>query len=288
MPLSAELGRFLRSRRGRVDPASAGISATQRRRTPGLRREEVATLAGVSLSWYTWLEQGRQVQPSKEVLGALARTLQLTAPETAYLFVLADLTPPQPPADPNRKPAVAEPGQDPTGLLDALAPSPAYGLDQDWFIVAWNRPMLTLYPQLATLDHEQRHLLRILCDEPAAQRLIASCKAEALRVLSQIRMDLADADAHGRLDAIVADIRTRHPHVDRWWNEYEVGDFEDHERTFLHPVAGRLRFRQVQLRTEGNDNTRSAIRRVVVHLPLAGDDSTQRLSGATTTAATSS
>lgn len=277
MPLSAELGRFLRSRRGRVDPSSAGIVGTQRRRTPGLRREEVATLAGVSVSWYTWLEQGRQVQPSKEVLGALARTLQLSASETAYLFVLADLVPPQSPPAPwdPATPAVA--GYDSTGLLGALVPSPAYGLDNDWFIVAWNEPMRTLYPQLETLDHEHRHLLRILCDEPAAQGLIADCDAETLRVLSQIRMTLAEMGAHDALEQVVADVRARHPRVDRWWSEYEVGNFEDHERAFLHPDAGPLRFRQVQMRPDGNGLDGAAVDRVVIHLPIPGDDSTARL-----------
>src|SRR3984893_12738946 len=135
-----ESGDFLRSRRERLAPASVGLPNGFRRRTPGLRREEVALLAGVGTTWYTWLEQGRDVRPSTEVLSALADALRLDSAERRHLFVLNDRPPPEPrPAGPER---VGEPLR---RMLESLTGQPAYVLGRRWDVLAWNRAAEVLF-----------------------------------------------------------------------------------------------------------------------------------------------
>src|ERR1700757_3521591 len=129
----AELSQFLRTRRERLGPADAGLEPGRRRRTPGLRREELAQLAGVSATWYTWLEQGRPVRASEEVLDRLGRVLRLDPAEHRHLFVLARG---HPPADPMDAPAVDDARLQ--AVLDAL-PYPAYAATSGWTVGAWNR-----------------------------------------------------------------------------------------------------------------------------------------------------
>src|SRR4051794_38133431 len=130
----SELADFLRDRRGRVSPESVGLESNGRRRTPGLRREEVAQLAGVGLSWYTWLEQGRDIKPSAQVLDALARVLRLDAAERAPLFPLSRVELPLPGGDyPREAPAELR------AIVDELVPNPAYLIGPRTDVLAWNR-----------------------------------------------------------------------------------------------------------------------------------------------------
>src|SRR4051794_25097204 len=130
----AELSDFLRQRRAQVSPERFGIERNGRRRTPGLRREEIAQLAGVGLSWYTWLEQGRDIKPSAQVLDALARVLELDAGERAHLFHLARVELPLPDPD-----YLHEAPPELRALVDALVPHPAYLLSPRTDVLAWNR-----------------------------------------------------------------------------------------------------------------------------------------------------
>src|SRR5690606_11582000 len=148
-----ELGAFLRSRRERRRPEAVGLPVGDRRRTPGLRREEVAMLAGMSVTWYTWLEQGRNVQPSRQVLGSLADVLGLDDVETAHLFRLAGEVPPR------VGPASAAVADHEQAMLDRLDPNPALLLDRRLDVVAWNRGAVVLYGDLASLDADRRNIL---------------------------------------------------------------------------------------------------------------------------------
>src|SRR5689334_16261827 len=151
---AGELGEFLKSRRARVDPTTAGFS-TERRRTPGLRREELASLAGVTVSWLTKLEQGSAHSVSADVLGALARGLHLTDAERAHLFHLAGYRVDGAAGDAEVTPALRV-------LLDELEPNPAYLLDRCWNIVAWNDAEARLFPPLATSRHDRPNLLKLV------------------------------------------------------------------------------------------------------------------------------
>src|SRR5919197_4311622 len=150
----AQLSDFLRTRRAKVAPEDVGLEANGRRRTPGLRREEVAQLAGVGLSWYTWLEQGRDIHPSPQVLDAIARVLVLDAAERAHLFHLARVELPLPEGD---YPRDASPEL--IAFVEAIDPHPAYAIGPRFDVLAWNNASTLLFHDWATLPVRQRNLL---------------------------------------------------------------------------------------------------------------------------------
>ena len=161
-----ELADFLGSRRRQLAPAAVGLPAGTNRRTPGLRREEVALLAGVSHTWYTWLEQGRDIRPSRQVIDALARTLQLSAAEREYVLRLSGNDPVAAVEAPDAMPEHLQ------GLMDALGSSPAYAITSSWSIVGWNRAYERLYPGVADLAPGDRNLLWVVFTDPAVRELL--------------------------------------------------------------------------------------------------------------------
>ena len=240
-----ELGDFPRAHRARLSPASLGLPTIGRRRTPGLRREEVAQACGMSPTWYTWLEQGRDIAASPPALSALARALQLTPAERAYLFELADRR------DPSLSASADQEGMDvPPALARAIAAidGPAYLLDSLWNARAWNRQAAALFVGWldgAVDDTGDRNLLRYVFLSPVARKIIPDWQARARRVLAEFRADssrhLEDAD----LQALVEDLRRRSTLFTQCWSEHAVVDRTGGERIFDHPRKGRLRYQQI-------------------------------------------
>jgi transcriptional regulator with XRE-family HTH domain len=227
-----------------------------------LRREEVALLAGVSVSWYTWLEQGRPVNASADVLDALARALRLDPVERAHLF---DLT-----GAPGRAPV--EPGRDAVPgtvarLLVLLEPAPAYVLGPRWDLLAWNGPFTRLYRGVDHLSAEDRNLVWVLFTDPDVRALVGDWDDEARRVLSQFRASTAAWRGDPAVRRLVDRLLAASPEFAAWWPRHDVAGFESHRRVFHHPAAGTLAFDQQQLVPSGEPDLR-----VVVHLPLPGDD----------------
>ncbi len=175
-----ELGDFLRTRRGQLVRADLGLPPVGRRRTTGLRREEVAFLSGVSVTWYTWLEQGRDIQPSRQVLDAIARTLRLSPPEHAYVLSLAGYSAPPPPAEPI--PQAAPPHVQ--RLLDALDSYPAYAIAPDWGISGWNPAYARLYPNVAAVPVSDRNLLWLVFTDPYVRDLLPDWESDSRRFLA--------------------------------------------------------------------------------------------------------
>jgi transcriptional regulator with XRE-family HTH domain len=240
-----ELGDFLRAHRARLSPASLGLPAMGRRRTPGLRREEVAQACGMSPTWYTWLEQGRDIAASPPALSALARALQLTPAERAYLFELADRR------DPSRSASADQEGMDvPPALARAIAAidGPAYLLDSLWNARAWNRQAAALFVGWldgAVDDTGDRNLLRYVFLSPVARKIIPDWQSRARRVLAEFRADSSRHLEHAGLQALVEDLRSRSELFARCWTEHAVVDRTGGERTFDHPRQGRLRYQQI-------------------------------------------
>ena len=236
-----ELGDFLRAHRTRLSPVSLGLPAAGRRRTPGLRREEVAQSCGMSSTWYTWLEQGRDISASPPALSALARTLQLTPAERAYLFELAGKRDPSAPA------ALDDSGMDvPEALAQAIAAiaSPAYLLDQAWTARAWNKLAARLFVGWLDGAHD-RNLLRYVFLSPTARTVIPNWQARARRVLAEFRADSSRHLDSPALRALTDDLRQRSPLFAQNWTEHAVVDRTGGERTFDHPRDGVLRYEQI-------------------------------------------
>jgi transcriptional regulator with XRE-family HTH domain len=241
------LGEFIREHRNRLSPAAAGLPATGRRRAPGLRREELATLCGVSATWITWLEQGRHVAPSTKTLERLALALQLTAAERTYLFALARRRDPNAPAAPS-------------SAVDAVLRSvrsihhPAYVLNQRWDVVAGNAPAADLFlnwqaPQThSATEGAPPNLFRFLFLNPQARVLIEHWAVRSQRLVAEFR-----ADCGGRLHAaplreLIDDLIAHSPEFSALWKLNDVQEREGGERGFQHPLHGHLVYEQLTLR----------------------------------------
>jgi transcriptional regulator with XRE-family HTH domain len=234
------LGDFLRTHRVRLSPAGLGLASGGRRRTPGLRREEVAQACGMSTTWYTWLEQGRDVSPSPRALAGLAETLRLTPAERAYLFRLAAKS------DPAMPPPVGNGMDAPAVLTEAVAAiaTPAYVLDQNWNARAWNTQAERLF--VGWLDGENdRNLLRYVFLNPLARRVLPDWEKRARRVLAEFRADSGRHLDDPQLKSLVDGLSQENSFFARCWREHEVEERAGGERSFDHPRKGRLRYEQV-------------------------------------------
>ena len=262
-----DLADFLRARRAAVSPTDVGLPVGARRRTPGLRREELAMLAGVSVTWYTWLEQGRPINASRDVLDALARTLTLSPAEHEHLLALASPS------------ATVDQASDDTGapdallrLLESMEPQPSYVLGPSWDFVAWNRAQSLLFPVLDTLPPERRNLMWVVFGEPDAQRLIDGWPTEARRMLAEFRADTAARRDDPAIVELVGRLRDASPEFAAWWSDHDVARFRTRLRRFHHPRAGELVFEFQQLTPAEWPHLR-----VVCQLSVPDDDSAQRL-----------
>src|SRR4051794_32790089 len=190
----AELGEFLKSRRARISPATVGLPSRSRRRTPGLRREEVADLAGVGLTWYTWLEQGREIRVSPEVLTGIARALQLEPAERAHLFRLAGHAPP------TTEPTAATISPRLQRVLDCWDPFPAHVAGRRRDVLAWNRASEAINGW-SRLTADLRNLLRFVFLVPTTRRLLVDWEQEAALSVAAFRAEgggnLGDPDYQG-------------------------------------------------------------------------------------------
>ena len=229
------LGAFLRAQRERLTPAAVGLAAGSRRRTPGLRREEAAQMAGVSPTWYTWLEQGRDVSASAEALSRVARALNLTAPERAYLFDLAGRRDPAAPS---------AAGEAPQSLVEAVVrfDGPAYGLDRLWTAVCWNAAAERLFA--GWLGGPEPNLLRYLFLAPDARDFVVGWDDRARRIIAEFRADYSRSLSDPRMLRLVEDLRAQDPTFSRLWDEQAVLAREGGLRLFAHPQDGPLAFRQ--------------------------------------------
>jgi transcriptional regulator with XRE-family HTH domain len=256
-----ELRAFLRSRRARLSPADVGLPDNGgRRRTPGLRREELAALAGVGVSWYTWLEQGRDINPSPEVLDALARALRLDAAERRTLFALARTGLPL--AD-----AVA--GQDPeqldgdigqlVDLVDSLHPNPAYLLGPMTRILAWNRAASVVLGSPDHLSADRRYLLWWLLVEPGQGGLTAQREATARNTLARFRAEYALHAGEPEYEKFVEELRERSAQFREWWDEHEVIEAQRGTKVMQHPRLGTLRLYHAQTVPTGQPELRMAV-----------------------------
>src|SRR5690348_1597232 len=210
------LGAYLKDRRARLDPAALGFPAG-RRRTPGLRREEVAQRANISPTWYTWLEQGRGGAPSADVLDRIARALMLTDMEREHLFLLGLGRPPE--ARYRRDEGVTPRLQ---RVLDALDPCPALIRTATWDVVAWNRGATVLLTDYAAVPPEERNVLRAMFLDPRVRDAQYDWESVARFVVGAFRVDAARAGAAEDVAPLVEELCRRSPEFAAMWRENDV------------------------------------------------------------------
>jgi transcriptional regulator with XRE-family HTH domain len=237
------LGAFLRSHREALSPQTTGQlpGPPGRRRTPGLRREEVAMLCGLSTTWYTWLEQGRDISLSAEALARLADALRLTPAERAYLFELAR----------RRDPAPASTGSAPATAPAELAAllrrtdTPAYLLDRLWNATDWNEAAAHLFAPW--FEHGEMCLLRYVFLDPTAREFIWDWENRARRLLAEFRADTAHNPDDRNMRALVDDLLSSSAAFAQFWNSHAVLAREGGARVFNHPQDGTVHYEQITL-----------------------------------------
>jgi transcriptional regulator with XRE-family HTH domain len=236
-----ELAGFLRSRRERIAPEEVGLPPALRRRTPGLRREEVATLAGVGVTWYTWLEQGRAINASPQVLDAVARTLLLDPHEREHLFRLADA-----PDGTGEGDCKAVP-PDIQVLLDQLGPYPACVRNARYDILGYNAAYDAMMGNLSDRPFEERNSLWQIFTNPAKRTAVVDWPEATRRMVAEYRAAMAEHVAEPAWKCLVSRLLKASPEFAALWERHEVAAPENLTKRYLHPEVGLLRLNYTHL-----------------------------------------
>ena len=234
MEARSMLGRYLRDRRTRLDPAALGFSPG-RRRTPGLRREEVAQRANISPTWYTWLEQGRGGAPSADVLDRIATGLMLTDPEREHLFMLGLGRPPE-----VRYKLVEGVSPRLQRVLDALDVSPALIKTATWDVVAWNRAAAVLLTDYGQLPRQERNILRLIFSDSRVRAAQEDWLSVARFVVGAFRADAARGGASAEIADLVDELSRTSPDFEALWRDNEVVAHSEGLKRLHHPELGLL------------------------------------------------
>jgi transcriptional regulator with XRE-family HTH domain len=255
------LGIYLRDRRTRLDPAVLGLTTT-RRRTPGLRREEVARRANISATWYTWLEQGRGGAPSADVLNRIARALMLTDVEREHIFLLGL----------GRAPEVryqASEGVSPRlqRVLDALETSPALVKTLTWDVVAWNRAAATVLTDYGALPPDKRNILRFIFNDPEVRAAQQDWESVARFVVGTFRADVTRAGAAAHVSALVDELCATSADFARLWADNDVRYHGEGVKKLLHPILGPVAFEYSAFAVDGRPDLA-----LIVYNPATPED----------------
>jgi len=266
--LRHELGNFLRARRVDIVRADFGLPPLGRGRVCGLRREEVAYLSGVSVTWYTWLEQGRDINPSRQVLDAVARTLRLSEAEHGYVLSLASQPPPRPAAAPIPQVAPAHIQR----LLDAISDYPAFAIAPDWGIAGWNAAYEALYPNVAKVPAADRNLLWLVFTDPYVHDLLPDWDVTSRRFLAEFRAEAGPRLGDPACSFLIERLLDASEPFRAGWKSHGVEGFTSRERLFRHPIAGDLQLDQHRLSPSDHPDLH-----IIIYTPVPSTDASARL-----------
>ena len=265
LPERVELAAFLRSRRERLVPAAVGLPTTGRRRTPGLRREEVAQIAGVGVTWYTWLEQGRQIDVSAHFLEQIVRALRLDGNERAHLFALTHNRPP-----PELSPVRYEVTPSLRRMLEAFE-GPAYVATACLDVVAWNTALSAVFGDLEAVPPHDRNMLWLMFASPDHRAAIPDWEATAKAMLARFRTEYGRHRNDAGFLAVVERVRAASLEFEAWWQEHNVSWATEAPKRFATP-AGEMALEQQTLLLED-----APMMRLVVYSP-SDPDSREKVS----------
>jgi transcriptional regulator with XRE-family HTH domain len=259
-----ELAAFLRSRRERITPEDVGLAGGHRRRTAGLRREEVAQLAGVGVTWYTWLEQGRPIRASVQVLDAVARTLRLDPVERQHLFRLAEIPDPAPAGTAGQllSPEIR-------AILDQLVPMPANVVTERFDILAWNAAYAVLFPPPADPARQERNSLLYCFTQPACCTAFENQAEQRAAMVAQLRAAYGRHVGDPAWTGFIRTMEAASPEFAAMWATQDVAQPASHAKVFRHPLYPRLAMTSTSLAVQAAPGTR-----IVVYVP--SDDATRQ------------
>jgi transcriptional regulator with XRE-family HTH domain len=255
----------------RRQPEELGLPRGRRRRTPGLRREEVATAAGVSAEWYTWLEQAREVRPSAEVLTRISAALRLEPNETRHLLTLGGYAIPRSSDDAPRAVSVSLRLQ---RLIDQMEYGPAWVFGERWDILAWNRAATVIHGDLAGLQGIERNALYQLFLGNRMRSMLLDWQVHGRQCVAKLRALYASRVDDPWFNELVTILRTRSQQFERWWNENQIEVWQEGVKHYEHPEAGRLVFDFTVLEVL---DERMASLRLVTYVPAPGTGTREKM-----------
>jgi len=268
----AALSSFLKNQRAKLTPEEVGFPPGIRRRTPGLRREEVAALAGVSTTWYTWLEQGRDIQASPNVLDAIASALRLTHDERNYLYGLA------------MEPGAAGTAELTTYSSDAVNPPlrkilqelrqcPSIISDRRCQIVGWNEAAAHVFVDFAQIPESERNMIKLIFTRQELRRLAVNWKQFASGFLSIFRAYYGQYVEDNWYDRFLKEMKELHPDFQELWEHSQVRTAPEVVLEFRHAKAGKMLFHLTSLQLQGGSDLRCSI-----YTPAPDSDTEEKLS----------
>jgi transcriptional regulator with XRE-family HTH domain len=262
-----ELSDFLRMRRAAINPEEVGLPGGGRRRTPGLRREEVAQLAGIGTTWYTWLEQGRDVRASLDVLEALARALRLNQAERTHLILLGRGEAPPPCKNPAERvsPTLRR-------LIENLGPNPAYILGRRWDYLAWNDAAVALLGDFGSLPRSARNHAWLTFTDPARREMFTDWERSARVLVAKFRADSARHIGDPEFESLISALRNSSPEFSRYWERHEVSHSGEGRKDLLHPAAGLMSFSHAVFHP-----AERLEQRLILYSPLPENDTADKL-----------
>jgi transcriptional regulator with XRE-family HTH domain len=263
----AELADFLRRRRASITPDDVGLPNGGRRRTPGLRREEVAQLAGVGTTWYTWLEQGRDVRASLDVLEAIARALRLTPAERTHLVLLGRGEDPPPCKSPAERvsPTLKR-------LINNLGPNPAYVLGRRWDYLAWNHAAAALFGDFARVPRAARNHVWLTFMDPGRREMLSDWERASRLLVAKFRADSASHLGDPEFEELIHALRQSSPEFCRAWKKHEVSRGGEGRKEIHHPEEGLMVFEMAVFNPQEAPD-----QRVVLYSPVPDEDTPAKL-----------
>lgn len=262
-----ELADFLKTRRAKILPSQVGLSSEMRRRTPGLRREEVAQLAGIGISWYTWLEQGRTIHVSAQVIESLSKVLLLDKQERIHLYLLANQ--PLPVDTPVNQQPVNPVLQH---LLDSLIYSPSLITDQRWNVIAWNRAASLLLGDFRKMNIRERNIVWAMFTIKIYKQLLVDWTKHAKGLLGRFRLICGQYIDDPWLVQFIDDLKIQSEEFNLWWPLHEIQSNSEVYKQFNHPIAGLLDFEVSNFDVSDNSGLK-----MIVHTPLTETDTAAKM-----------
>lgn len=257
-----ELGNFLKTRRAKISPLEVGISNEGRRRTLGLRREEVASLAGIGLTWYTWLEQGRSINVSSEILESLTRVLMLNKQERIHLYTLAKQVPQ---VDMYLYQETANPMLQ--HVLDNLILSPSFIMDSRWNIILWNRAANIVFGDFNNVNVNERNMVYMMFNNIDYKQLFIDWKSHAQGMLARFRSTTAEYVDSPWFTKFIEDMKEKSDEFNLWWSKHDVQRKSEFHKKINHPIAGTMVFEFCSFDVSDDSSLK-----LIVNTPLSGTD----------------
>ncbi|SMD07472.1 helix-turn-helix transcriptional regulator [Sporomusa malonica] len=262
-----ELADFLKTRRAKILPSQVALSSGTRRRTPGLRREEVAQLAGIGVTWYTWLEQGRPIHVSTQVIESLSKVLLLDKQERIHLYLLAN----QPlPADIQRYQGTVSPILQ--HVLDSLIFCPSFVMDQRWNVIAWNKAACLVLGDFSKMNVRERNVVWGMFTNNKYKQLFVDWNLHAKGLLGRFRSTCGQYIEDSWLAQFIDDLKMQSIEFNLWWSLHEIQSNGEKYKQLNHPVAGRLDFE-----VSNFDVSDNSCLKLIVHVPLSGTDTATKM-----------